>query len=175
MDAHKKPIGPPIKASLFYNKPTLSTLEKKFKDNSQKKQNHKAQLKYTLDKTLLKSPKSLDAFEEILEKQGVTPIVRQNKQGRIYGITFVDHRSKCVFNGSHIGKGYTAIAIIDRLSPSSNESVNEREFKILNQVASPHHSKIQDLKLINALLNPESPTSYLPFHLKPQKRKKKKK
>jgi hypothetical protein len=32
----------------------------------------------------------------------------------IYGITYVDHQTKCVFNGSHLGKQYSANGIQQR-------------------------------------------------------------
>ena len=49
-----------------------------------------------------------------LKKQGVDTVVRRNEQGLIYGITYVDHQSKCVFNGSNLGKAYSANAIKER-------------------------------------------------------------
>jgi hypothetical protein len=39
-----------------------------------------------------------------LEKQGIDVVLRQNKQDLFYGITYVDHQTKCVFNGSALGK-----------------------------------------------------------------------
>ena len=49
-----------------------------------------------------------------LKKQGVDTVVRRNEQGLIYGITYVDHQSKCVLNGSNLGKAYSANAIKER-------------------------------------------------------------
>ena len=34
--------------------------------------------------------------------------------GIIYGITYIDHHTKCVFNGSHLGKQYSANGIQQR-------------------------------------------------------------
>jgi hypothetical protein len=52
--------------------------------------------------------KSRKDFEETLSKQGVSAIFRENEQGRIYGATFIDHVQKCVFNGSRLGKAFSA-------------------------------------------------------------------
>jgi hypothetical protein len=43
-----------------------------------------------------------------LKSQGINVVVRSNTEGRIYGITFVDHSSKCVWNGSQLGKDIAA-------------------------------------------------------------------
>jgi hypothetical protein len=43
-----------------------------------------------------------------LEKEGISTVVRQNADGIVYGLTYVDHWTKCVFNGSVIGKQYSA-------------------------------------------------------------------
>lgn len=39
---------------------------------------------------------------------------RENESGQVYGITFVDHVSKTVFNGSDLGKAYSAKSITER-------------------------------------------------------------
>lgn len=35
---------------------------------------------------------------------------RENDQGRIYGVTFIDHRNREVYNGSRLGKEFSANA-----------------------------------------------------------------
>jgi hypothetical protein len=45
LDEKGKPVGVPIKASLFYNKPTLKNLEKKFVENEIIRQPDKRKLK----------------------------------------------------------------------------------------------------------------------------------
>ena len=35
-------------------------------------------------------------------------IFRENEQGRIYGVTFIDHNRREVFNGSRMGKEFSA-------------------------------------------------------------------
>ena len=40
--------------------------------------------------------------------QGINTVIRRNSQGRIYGITFIDHKSKTVWNGSRFGKEFSA-------------------------------------------------------------------
>ena len=41
-------------------------------------------------------------------RQGIGVVFRQNETGRIYGATFIDHAAKAVFNGSRLGKEFSA-------------------------------------------------------------------
>lgn len=41
--------------------------------------------------------------------------MRQSSQGNIYGLTYVDFRSKCVFNGSDLGRECSAKGILEQL------------------------------------------------------------
>jgi hypothetical protein len=55
-------------------------------------------------------------FEKTLAKQGISAIFRTNNEGRIYGATFIDHEQKCVFNGSRLGKEFSANVFNDVFS-----------------------------------------------------------
>lgn len=37
-------------------------------------------------------------------------VFRENEEGRIYGVTFIDHRNREVYNGSRLGKEFSANA-----------------------------------------------------------------
>jgi hypothetical protein len=41
-------------------------------------------------------------------EQGINTVVRRNPEGRIYGMTFIDHESRSVWNGSQLGKNLSA-------------------------------------------------------------------
>ncbi|MEJ7766871.1 MAG: hypothetical protein WKF89_03610 [Chitinophagaceae bacterium] len=49
LDDNGNKIGAPIKASAFYNKPTLNNLEKKFVINDVRRQEHKQRVKVAID------------------------------------------------------------------------------------------------------------------------------
>ena len=49
-----------------------------------------------------------------LRKENVAVILRQNKEGFLYGITYIDHKNRCVLNGSDLGKEYSANGIQQR-------------------------------------------------------------
>lgn len=48
------------------------------------------------------------AFKQQLIEQGINTVVRRNEEGRVYGITFVDHSSRTVWNGSQLDKNLSA-------------------------------------------------------------------
>jgi hypothetical protein len=113
LDANGNKIGVPIKASAFYNKPTLKTLEQLYPKNKVLRQGFKIRVKNSIDLALLK-PVSIPDLKELLRKEGIAMELRQNNQGLLYGITYVDNRNQCVFNGSDLGKQYSAKAIQER-------------------------------------------------------------
>lgn len=115
LDAHGKKVGIPIKASAIYGKPTLIWLEKQFKLNEALRQPFKEHLRQQIDKALSKG-NGMAAFEKSLAAFNIFMLLRQNDEGRMYGITFVDNQNKVVFNGSDLGKGYGAKAILERLN-----------------------------------------------------------
>src|SRR5690606_37879244 len=47
-------------------------------------------------------------FKKHLLEQGINTVVRRNDEGRIYGMTFIDHESRTVWNGSALGKNLSA-------------------------------------------------------------------
>ena len=113
MDKHGNKTGVPIKASTIYGKPTLKTLEEKFRLNAQLRKPLKDELIKILDGILIK-PLTRPDFQKTLHEKGVQCILRQNEEGRIYGVTFIDRKNKAVFNGSDLGKAYSASALSDR-------------------------------------------------------------
>ena len=43
-------------------------------------------------------------------EMGIDVVFRENEEGRIYGVTFIDHRNREVYNGSRLGKEFSANA-----------------------------------------------------------------
>ena len=52
-----------------------------------------------------------ETFIALLKAKGVDVVFRHTDEGRIYGATFIDHRTGCVLNGSHLGKEFSANAL----------------------------------------------------------------
>ncbi len=110
-------IGVPIKASSIFGKPTLDHLEKQFTRNEEPKKPLKEPLKASIDKVLNEYVHiSKSTFVKELNQKGISAIFRQNEQGFIYGVTFVDHKNQSVFNGSSLGKAYSAKALTEKFT-----------------------------------------------------------
>ena len=58
--------------------------------------------------TMRTSPNMEKELRQRLEEQGLRVVIRKNDNGRIYGITFIDDERGAAFNGSRLGKGYSA-------------------------------------------------------------------
>ena len=57
-----------------------------------------------------------DDFVEKLKTQNIDVVFRYTDEGRIYGVTFIDHNTMNVLNGSRLGKEYSANALNARFS-----------------------------------------------------------
>lgn len=111
------PIGVPFKASAFYNGATMKNLEKRFDRNTEKRKAFKQSLKERIDGVVdrYSSVKKETLVRELAREQ-VALVLRRNEAGQIYGLTFVDHKHRTVFNGSDLGKAYSAKAVTERFS-----------------------------------------------------------
>lgn len=117
MDKDGNKVGIPIKASSIYGKPTMKYLEKQFKLNEALRAPHKERLKKCIDEAFNgKQSITRAAFEYALRKERIRVLFRKNDEGRIYGITFVDNKMRVVFNGSDLGKAYSAKSLTERLT-----------------------------------------------------------
>jgi hypothetical protein len=126
LDKQGNKVGVPVKASDFHFKPTLKFLTEKLGVNPSARDQHKVKLRNTIDLAQLGRNLSLTDLTEALQKEGVDTVLRQNFEGLVYGITYVDHRSRCVFNGSALGKAYSAKAILERCASTG---ADERKTK----------------------------------------------
>ncbi|UEG51401.1 relaxase/mobilization nuclease domain-containing protein [Mucilaginibacter daejeonensis] len=120
LDGKGSKIGVPIKASSIYGKPTLKTLEGRFALNEVLRKSFKEQIKHTID-NLLSKPFGKTEFQLKLKEQNIEAIFRHSEDGRLYGVTFVDHSAKAVFNGSDLGKSYSANSL-SQIFAQSTES-----------------------------------------------------
>jgi hypothetical protein len=178
LDENGNKLGVPIKASSIYGKPTLKTLEDRFRLNEMLRKPSKEQLKTKLDKALLK-PMSKSSFQKQLKLEGIHVIFRQNEEGRLYGITFVDHKSKAVFNGSDLGKMYSAASLIGWFK-HENDTVKQpnKDFqsqKFTDNISGSAYSDNNGDSLLDMLFKEEQQDMAAIGRLKQNKRKKKKK
>lgn len=101
--------GHPFKASLFGKNAGLPALELHYAKSKEALKDHPTKPTIKAAVTFaLKSTSVEQAFKKQLGQQGINVVVRRNGTGRIYGITFIDHNSKAVLNGSRLGKELSA-------------------------------------------------------------------
>ncbi len=180
LDDKGNKIGTPIKASDFYSRPTLAFLEEKFKQNEVLRQEHKRTLKTKIDLVLFRGQRDLKGFANELQKQGIHVAVRQNTQGIVYGLTYIDHINKTVFNGSDIGKEYSAKAMMEKFEGFQEKQPNQQAQKMgLNIGKTEGKSVADEMKKpvdnpLLELLNPIRESNYIPSQLLKKKRQRKK-
>lgn len=178
LDGNGKPVGVPIKASSFYNRPTLSFLQKRFLINHAARRPFAERVRMAIDLALkTKRITSIGELDSVLKKSGIRPIAYINSTGRLYGITYVDHTNKCVFNGSDLGKPYSANAIQEHFEempkPVTGALVQQVRDSPLQPVAST--PSLEFPNLLEVLIQPEYTNDYIPYHLRPNRKKRKKK
>jgi hypothetical protein len=102
-------VGNPFKSSLFGKPVGIEALEKRIEKSVEtiKQKGLKERSKKVIS-SALKSCTNRSSFEKELAKNGIIVLFRENEQGRIYGATFIDHEQKVVFNGSRLGKEFSA-------------------------------------------------------------------
>lgn len=66
----------------------------------------------------LRSAPTQEAFVRDLKVQGIDAVLWQNDAGHLYGVTYIDHNSRCVFKGSALGKECSATAINRQYNPA---------------------------------------------------------
>jgi hypothetical protein len=188
LDADGNKVGVPIKASSIGCKPILDNLEKKFTANEVAKETLKQRTKNAIDDCLQTSPGSMKNLVAALNQKNIYTVLRKNAEGRLYGITFVDNQNKVVFNGSDLGKGYSAAALQSKLavvnknplahdetkgSSSSGVLLKENDFN--KQQDKTISTTAKNENLLDVLLSTKEQYDNTPTSLLKKKRKKKRK
>lgn len=135
IDANGNKIGNPFKSSLFGKTIGYEALLRKaaFSKNNIKEKNLTEPTRKTLEYALRRTYDK-DELVQILKAKGIDSVFRYTDEGRIYGATFIDHRTHCVLNGSRIGKEFSANALdkhfntpIEEQQPFREHEGNEQE------------------------------------------------
>jgi len=194
LDSEGKPVGVPIKASLFPavfpQKPTLKFIESRYAVNDALRQNDKKRIKSAVDFALHHGARTtIEAMIKELSSKGIATVLRQNAQGLIYGITFIDHQTKAVFKGSDLGKQYSASGIAERCGGTKVAELDDQKIThkgneqtltdgSRSQISIPKQQlsieKIdREKELLNDLFRVEQGVGYLPGQWKKRRKRKK--
>ncbi|MBD3906070.1 relaxase/mobilization nuclease domain-containing protein [Chryseobacterium sp. C-39] len=116
-------ISHPFKSSLFGKVAGLDALNDHFLKSKeiQKASSVNETLKAALLLVMKSKPGEIE-FKKKLKEMGINTVVRRNATGRIYGVTFIDHQSKSVWNGSRLGKEFSANSFNQYWSVDNNSN-----------------------------------------------------
>ncbi|MDQ8749532.1 MULTISPECIES: conjugal transfer protein MobB [Weeksellaceae] len=165
LDENGNKASNPFKASLFGKDAGVAQLQKHFEQSKEKMKTTpiRSVLKNTIE-LAIHTTNNEEEFKKQLTEQGINMLVRRNSEGRIYGITFIDHESRSVWNGSQLDRNLSANVFNDwwnngnkpelkiQDSPVSNtNTIDHQPTKDLFEFISQEHSANSDLGLFNLL------------------------
>ena len=109
-DENGKPICTPIKSSLIGKRFGYEGVEKRIAYNAQEFRAKRWQPKIRNDVALAMHGcrGNREEFVRLLGSKGIDVVFRENDVCRIYGVTFIDHHNRGVYNGSRLGKEFSA-------------------------------------------------------------------
>lgn len=122
-------VGAPFPASRFGKSVGIEALEKRIAGSTAiiKGKGLKERSREVIAEAMRTAVGRAD-FERALAAQGVSVLFRTNAEGRIYGATFIDHRQKSVFNGSRLGREFSANVFNDLFSGKGHTPDNGHPF-----------------------------------------------
>lgn len=125
-----KKISNPIKSSLFGKNTGYDSLIEKIEKSKEflKGKNYKETTKGKISAALKLGFHNKKDFILEIKKMNIDVIFRENSEGRIYGVTFIDQNNKSVFNGSKLGKEYSA-NIFNKIFTNQTENGNHKRIK----------------------------------------------
>ena len=126
-DKKGKVVSTPIKSSRFGKEVGINGINNRIKKSKEavKNKNLKESPKAVISRALASCISRKD-FEKQLLKNEISVLFRENESGRIYGVTFIDHRQKFVFNGSRLGKDFSANVFQQKFSEEIHGSEPEK-------------------------------------------------
>jgi len=109
LDDDGQQAGTPFKSSKFGKVFGYEALQKKFAATTEKvKRNSLAERTRQEIVKAMQGISMKEHFARRLKDADIEVVYRINPEGRLYGITFIDHTNRTVFNGSCFGKAFSA-------------------------------------------------------------------
>lgn len=167
IDNKGEKVGNPIKASAIGKSVGYDALQSRFEYSK----------RYMKDNKILESPRLIVSsaidnysnkqdFMHDLSKNGMNVIFRENAEGRIYGATFIDNQNKFVFNGSKMGKEFSANIFNELFKNDTHtqnqfeKSVNNNSIKEPNQQSLEYDEKWEESSSVSLALLEQHGTDY---------------
>lgn len=145
LDKHGEKTGNPIKASLIGKAVGYEALQKRM-DISKKSMKEKPPYSRTkaVVSSYLKNNPSRKQFEKELAKNGISVVFRENEDKRIYGATFIDHQEKVVFNGSRMGKEFSANVFHELFNRNDKKEKRDKDIHNEKSFDNNNYDNIQE-------------------------------
>ena len=163
LDNEKNKAGTPIKSSAFGKTVGFDVLEKRMEKSTILIKEKGERLRPLVAGAISEARSETELRQKLREKD-IDLYLRRNNTGRITGVTFIDHQSRCVLNGSRLGKEFSANVFNDlfRESPAAKEHTKqegEKEpFTPLAEPFSPANSQAGHIEsAISSLFSVFSP------------------
>ena len=151
-DREGNKVGKPFKSSVFGKEAGVAALERRMHNAAAWEKTHREVAAATAGKVaaaMQTAGHDRAQFERELMRQGIGVVFRTNDAGRIYGTTFIDHAAKAVFNGSRLGKEFSAGVFNDLFAGQDTTGLASQQHQ-------PEHSHITEWQ--------EQHTGYRPDH-----------
>ena len=116
-DDNGKTIATPFKASRLGKFASRTAIDGRFERTKEKID--VAPTKRKVADVIAHSTDKAD-FIAKLKEHNIDVVLRYTEEGRIYGVTFIDHNTMTVLNGSRLGKEFSANAINERFNNPAN-------------------------------------------------------
>ena len=102
-------LSNPFKSSLFGKVYGFERLTKIMNNNAEiLKTNDMTGRSKAVVSAAMRTATTREDFVKTLQKNGMDVVFRTNNDGRIYGVTFIDHENRVALNGSRLGKEFSA-------------------------------------------------------------------
>lgn len=122
LDADGNRVGKPLKSSLFGKSYGIEALEQTMKKSGEEiKAGKQAAKTKLLVSASLNGSRTGSEFRTDLQGKGIDLVLRYGNGGRLFGVTFIDHNSRTVLNGSALGKEFSANALGTRFADFAME------------------------------------------------------
>lgn len=123
LDAEGNRVGKPLKSSLFGKSYGIEALEQTMKKSGEEiKAGGQTAKTRALVSASLNGSRTGSEFRADLQGKGIDLVLRYGNGGRLFGVTFIDHNSRTVLNGSALGKEFSANTLLARFADFSQAS-----------------------------------------------------
>lgn len=107
LDSDRMAVGAAFRASTLPYQPTMERVARRI-DAGKKIKGDRVPKVRQLTQTQLTQSKGWDDFQQRLSRSGIEVIPHLGKENNLFGISFVETRTRAIYTGSELGKSFTA-------------------------------------------------------------------